>query len=31
MSVSATCDAGREDGLGSRSNPMRVTLYEDLC
>ena len=28
--VSATFDVGRDDGLGSRRNPLGVTLYEDL-
>ena len=28
--VSATFDVGRDDGLGSRKPPLRVTLYADL-
>ena len=28
--VSATCDVGRDDGLGSLRNLLGVTLYEDL-
>ena len=28
--VSATFDVGRDDGLGSRRNPLGETLYEDL-
>ena len=27
---SATFDVGRDDGVGSRRNPLGVTLYEDL-
>ena len=26
-----TFDVGRDDGLGSQRNPLRVTLYEDLA
>ena len=28
--VSATFNEERDDGLGSRRNPLKVTLYEDL-
>ena len=30
QAVSATIDVGHNDGLGSRRNPLGVTLYEDL-
>ena len=30
VEVSATFDVGRDNGLGSRSNPLGLTLYEDL-
>ena len=29
-SISASFDVGRDEGLGSRRNPLGVTLYEEL-